>query len=251
MRKILFALALSSLASAVSAQSLFQGFYGQIATGYEGNNVSGLNATAVDSPCVENCTSSLSSSSKSFGGAPLVLGIGYNFSVAPKWLIGLGVDYSALSQSSSSFNYALTGAGAPAGTSVDGAKATVSNRMNVFLTGGYEVDKDKLVYLKAGYSAANLKSSSPSQFTVPGYGSVPVNTSFGSKTDTANGYLVGLGYKQLVSGGLYVYGEANYMGYSSVNTSLSGTDNNGVRTTINQKPSLNSYQILVGLGYKF
>ena len=43
--KLLVAAAATVVASSAMAQSAFQGFYGQVATGYENNNVSNLNGT--------------------------------------------------------------------------------------------------------------------------------------------------------------------------------------------------------------
>ena len=93
-KKLLVAALFAVAGSSVMAQSAFQGFYGQIATGYESNTVSNLSGSETGGPIggPVNYTDSYSASSQTFGGAPIVLGLGYNFSVAPKWLIGVGVD---------------------------------------------------------------------------------------------------------------------------------------------------------------
>jgi hypothetical protein len=106
------------------AQSSFEGFYGQIATGYESNTVSKITGSGVDSP-KDNGDATLNAANQQFGGAPLVFGLGYNFSVAHQWLIGIGADYSALSQTSSNFNTTLTNA---AGNT--GIPASVSASLN-------------------------------------------------------------------------------------------------------------------------
>lgn len=252
-KKLLVIAAASVLASPVMAQSAFQGFYGQISTGYESNNVSSLNGPVVDSPCTENCRSNISASSQTFGTAPLVLGLGYNFAVSPQWLIGLGVDYSALTQQSSNFAYTISGnADTPPGTTVNGVNLKVSNRFNIFVTPSYAIDKDKVAYLKAGYSSVQVQASRPTSVSVPGYGTQAIDTAFpGSTTSTVGGYVVGLGYKQMITTGLYAFGEANYMSYSKANTSMSGSNADGLRVSISQNPSLSSYQLLVGLGYRF
>ena len=252
-KKLLVIAATTLMAGSAMAQSAFQGFYGQIATGYESNSVGSLNGPVVDSPCTSNCTSNISASSQTFGTAPLVVGLGYNFAVSPQWLIGLGVDYSALTQQSSNFAYTISGnADTPAGTTVNGMNVKVSNRFNIFVTPSYAIDKDKVAYLKAGYSSVQVQGSRPTSITVPGFGTQAIDTAFpGSTTSTVGGYVVGLGYKQMVTSGLYAFGEANYMSYSKANTSMSGSNSEGLRVSVSQNPSLNSYQVLVGLGYRF
>ncbi len=106
MKKLLVAAAVAGLVGAANAQSAFEGFYGQIGTGYESNTATGLNSPitfGVQGVSVN--FGNTSASNQTFGGMPLVAGIGYNFSVAPKWLLGIGFDYSFLSQESSSFGY--------------------------------------------------------------------------------------------------------------------------------------------------
>jgi opacity protein-like surface antigen len=232
--KLLVAAAATVVASSAMAQSAFQGFYGQIATGYENNNLTSLNATNNDAGDI----STYNASNQSFGGTPLVIGAGYNFSVAPKWVVGLGVDYSAISQKSSNYNYTIGDA------TLSGANVEISNRYNIFIAPGYEIDKDKLVYLKGGYSSVTAKSSSPTSYTSVSQGNGSIAGT--SQSKTSSGYIVGLGYKQMITGGLYGLAEFNYMSYSK--STYSTTNSEGTTTS---NPGLNSYQFLVGVGYKF
>lgn len=236
-KNLLVAALLSAVGTSAIAQSAFEGFYGQIATGYENNSISSASITTTDVPGGGNPTT-WNAPNQSFGGAPLVIGLGYNFSVAPKWLLGLGVDYDALSQTSSTFSSNISG------ESVSGQSAKVSNRFNVFITPGYEIDKDKLVYLKAGYSSVKATSNSPTSYTNAN-GTWPI-TGFSNPSSTVGGYIIGLGYKQIISGGFYGFAEGNYMSYSKPSLSTSNAD---TQYTLN--PSLSSYQLLVGVGYKF
>jgi outer membrane immunogenic protein len=235
--KLLVAAAATVMASSAMAQSAFQGFYGQIMTGYENNSVSNLGLAGTDStdPSVND---SWAASNQSFGGAPLIVGLGYNFSVAPKWIVGIGADYSTISQKSSTYSYTIGDA------SLNGSTVELSNRFNIFVTPGYEIDKDKLVYLKAGYSSVSAKGTSPSSYV-----DSSTSSSFGStsQTKTLSGYVLGLGYKQFITGGFYGVAEANYMSYSKA--TFSGTDSTGYTTSSN--PGLSSYQFLIGVGYKF
>jgi len=243
--KLLVALAATGLVatSAFAQKSAFEGFYGQIATGYENNSASNLGNTTVDN----FGSTSWNTSNQSFGGAPLVVGLGYNFSVAPKWVVGLGADYSALSQKSSAFS------STSAGGTISGQTLETSNRFNIFVAPGYEIDKDKLVYLKAGYSSLTLKNSAANNYSASAAAiamegadySGPLASS--SQTSTVSGYVVGLGYKQIITGGIYGFAEGNYMSYSKPSFSQPI----GSATTISSNPSVNSYQLLVGVGYKF
>jgi hypothetical protein len=235
--KLLVAAAATVVASSAMAQSAFEGFYGQIATGYENNSAGSVSGTTTDIPGGGNSTA-WNASNQSFGGAPIVIGLGYNFSVAPKWLVGVGADYSALSQTSST--YSATNSG----QSVGGQSIKVSNRFNVFIAPGYEIDKDKLAYFKAGYSSVTETSNSPNSYT--NAGSTSPLTGFSNPSSTVGGYVLGLGYKQIITGGFYGFAEANYMSYSKPSLSAS---NSNTKYTVN--PSLSTYQALIGVGYKF
>lgn len=150
--KSLLVVAITVLASSVMAQSAFEGFYAQVATGYENNSASGLNSPLTATDGIRTASiGAASASNQSFGGLPLVAGIGYNFSVVPKWLVGLGADYSFLPQESSRYGYSLEILGFPSSAvTVTGAQIKTSNRYNIFLAPGYEISANQLVYLKAG-----------------------------------------------------------------------------------------------------
>jgi hypothetical protein len=240
--KLLVAAATTVVASSAMAQSAFQGFYGQIATGYENNAFGSTNFTGTQAP---NTRDTWNSGNQTANGMPLVIGLGYNYSVAPKWLLGVGVDYSALSQESSKYNSPFSTAPR---SYLSGSTLQASNRFNIFVTPGYEIDKNKLVYLKAGYSMVTIKQTFPPSYT-DGFDPADSNANlrFGSQSKTVGGYVVGLGYKQMISGGFYGFAEANYMGYSK--PSFAST--NPTAYTASSSPSLNSYQALVGVGYKF
>ena len=253
--------------SSANAQSAFSGIYGQISTGYESNQLGSLSGNYTQVPNV-NSDTNVSASSQTFGGAPLVLGIGYYWQANEKWLMGVGADYSAITQTSSNIPINITNApnqsGLPANSSSvsNGTSIQLSNRFNIFLSPGYAIDKDKLVYLKAGYSQVSAQYNHSTSVTkVVNGASTTVGAAGGNQSSNQSGYLVGLGYKQIITGGLYGFAEGNYMGYSApsytyassvkpVNT-LHNITPAGVRTGTINFGSLNSYQLLVGLGYAF
>ncbi len=250
------------------AQSAFNGFYGQVSTGYESNQLGSLSGSATEVP---NNKSDIirTAPSQNFGGAPLVFGVGYYWKANDKWLLGVGADYSALSQTSSSFPVSITNA--PGNTTVvpgstvtaNGGSVQLSNRFNLFVTPGYAIDKDKLVYVKAGYSQVTTQFNRHSSVTRTAANGVSVTTpaTGGNPSSNQGGYLVGLGYKQIITSGLYGFVEGNYMSYNSPSDSFTtsvtalntvhGITSTGTRTVTTKFSSLNSYQFLVGLGYAF
>jgi len=220
--KLLVAAAATVVASSAMAQSAFEGAYGQLGVGYDQNSLSSSNLTVGGATVV----TTPGSNGGSFAG---VIGLGYNFSVTKDFLLGIGADYGVMPSSSFS------------GTNAVGTTNTkISNRYNIFVTPGYVIDKDKLAYLKAGYSSQTVK-------VIDGPGSPTVGETLGS--GSANGYVVGLGYKQMVSKGFYGFGEANYYDYSGANfTAVTLSDGSRIS---NYSPKTSAYQFLVGVGYKF
>lgn len=226
--KLLAATAATVLASSALAQSAFEGFYGQLGVGYENNSISSrsFSFTSFATPADNGSAGAPSSSG---GGFSSTVGLGYNFSVAPKWIVGIGADY-AFTNVTTSTQPILNGASAGADNNYK-----VKNRYDIFITPGYEIDKDKLAYVKAGYSSQSVVWQGQN-----------AASSLGSESKNANGYVVGLGYKQLIDKNLYFFGEGNYYSYSSYTISGNGGDG-----TISQTQTPSAYQFLVGVGYKF
>jgi outer membrane immunogenic protein len=262
-----FAVVVGSLAACLittnsQAQSAFAGFYGQLSTGYESNQLGSQSDTARVTPYANSDTNN-TGPSQTFGGAPLVLGIGYYWKATDKWLIGLGADYSALTQTSSEIPKTVNNA--PGSTSVasgsnvtfNGSSMQLSNRFNLFITPGYAIDKDKLVYMKAGYSQVTAQYNVSTSLTRTANGvSTKTAATGGSQSSNQGGFLLGLGYKQMFASGLYGFVEGNYMGYSAPSytfTSTTGqaTNPTGTRTVTASFASLNTFQALIGLGYAF
>jgi hypothetical protein len=241
MKKLLFVIATTLIASTALAQSAFEGFYGQIATGYESNNFSSISIPWSE-PGLGSGGGSASNQSSS--GAPLVLGLGYNYAVAEKYLIGVGADYSAISQSTGNFSWKATYNGAMIGTSANSVSYKVSNRVNIFITPSYVLSRDSLIYIKAGYSSEQLQYSQ-------GADSVLLFTNNSSASKNINGYILGLGYKQMIIQGFYGFAEGNYMAYGNSTLSVTNATGNASPTTTSPSQSVSAYNFLVGIGYKF
>lgn len=254
------------ISSNARAQSVFAGFYGQISTGYEGNQLGSISGSSNVIPYAKSDTSN-TGPSQNFGGAPLVLGVGYYWQANDKWLIGLGADYSASTQTSSNIPInRINAAGStaiPIGDSLtnNGTSMQLSNRFNLFVTPAYAIDKEKLVYFKAGYSQVGAQYNRTTSLTKTTNGvSTTSATIGGNQSSNQGGYLVGLGYKQIISSGLYGFVEGNYMGYSAPSYSFAsnnaldtayGTTIINTRTVTHSFASLSTFQALIGLGYAF
>ena len=238
----LLAISIMGTSSAVFAQSAFQGFYGQIATGYENNSVSNTGVSYKDAAAT-NPVPYNNAPNQNFGSAPLIVGLGYNFSVAPKFILGIGADYSLISQTSATYNSTNR-----FGMNYEGQSIKLSNRLNIFVTPGYEIDKDKLIYLKAGYSSVKATYNPPTSLD-----GTAETLAWSSPSSTVGGYIVGLGYKQIITGGFYGFAEGNYMSYNKPTLVSGAADTGGGANsyTITANPSISTYQLLVGVGYKF
>ncbi len=240
MKKLLFLIATTLITTTASAQSAFEGFYGQIATGYESNNFSSISI-----PWTASIGSGGgSASNQSSSGAPLVLGLGYNYAVAEKYLIGVGADYSAISQSTGNFSWKVTQNGAMLGTSLNSVSYKVTNRLNIFVTPSYVLSANSLIYLKAGYSLAQLQYSQ-------GADSALNLTNSSSASKNINGYILGLGYKQMIAQGFYGFAEGNYMAYGNSTFSVTNATGGASPTTTSPSQSVSAYNFLIGIGYKF
>lgn len=237
-KKLLVASLFAFTGTAAMAQSAFEGAYGQLGIGYQNVSPSVSNVTVSGSGggvTLNNFPlSSTVENSNNFTGTAT---LGYNFALSKDFLLGIGAEYSPLASNSSNLtaNY---------GPDADGAwyRASttfkIENSYNIFLSPAIAIDKDKLAYAKVGYTGANAKTAGQSL--------------------NLNGYSLGLGYKQMISGGWYGFGEFNYASYGNKDLSTSynsvvtvnGSTIN-VPTTAKATVSANSYNFLVGVGYRF
>ena len=197
--KLLVAAAATIMAGTAMAQSAFEGAYGQLGIGYQSSK-----------PKTDSSEESYSSTT----GFASVIAAGYNFQVTKDFLLGIGAEYSFLPTSQANLT-----------DTDDGVTLTEKyknqNTYNIFLSPGIVISKDSLAYAKVGYTGTSYKNESE------------------GITDNLQGYSLGLGYKQIIRGGLYGFAEGNYFSY------------NNKTTACGNKLSGNSMNLLVGVGYKF
>ncbi len=206
-KKLLVASLLTLAGTGAMAQSAFEGFYAQAGIGYESvaPSFTGGSVAGFGYTATGN-------NANSFAGT---IGAGYNFAVTPSFLLGIGAEYSPIAGSKANITTTVAGIGS------DTDQYNKKDSYNIFISPSIVIDKDKLAYAKVGYTGANVTSDGD-------------NTSL-------NGYSLGLGYKQIISGGLYGFGEVNYASYANKDVGDGATGSF----------SANSTNVLVGLGYKF
>lgn len=224
-KKILLASLLSIVNFGVTAQSQFQGVYGQVGIGYESivPSFSSSNLTVVGVG-----TAPIDASISSANSATGVATIGFMASVNNDFLLGIGVDYSPIVGRKASYS------GSVLGTSLGNGTYNKVNSYNIFLSPAIPINSYGLLYGKVGYTGATIKDT------------------FGSYSSNINytGYSLGLGYKHMITGGLYTFLEGNFMNYGNKTTESSAViEGYTVTSSITSKAS--AYNILYGLGYKF
>ncbi len=224
------------------ADSRFEGFFGNISTGYEDDRFSNIKPSWINlqNPTTHNGTGS--ASPKNVSQMTLVLGLGYFHPIDGKFMLGVGADHSPLANSTKNFSHHSV--------RVDGfefdiknMKYEISNRADAFLMPAYALDTDKLLYGKLGYSTAKLK------YTQGADPAVGLTSGFESATQL-NGFILGVGYKQTIQDGIYGFVEANHIEYGRKNISGSGSSS-GEEIRFNSSPSVTVNNILVGIGYNF
>jgi len=213
------------IAGSASAQSAFEGFYGQIGVGYEQtkptHDSGQVNVVGVASFPL----SATHSTSQGFTG---VVGAGYMAPISSSFLLGLGVEYAPLAGSTASHTSSINGTAIGTGT------YQKQSMYNIFLSPATPIGKDGLLYGKVGYSGAQIKYTLDAN----------------SNTYNFTGYSLGIGYKQIISGGLYGFAEGNYFAYGNQTATTSGRQGGfNVQSTATENAT--AYNLLVGLGYKF
>lgn len=219
------ALAAFFVSATSSAQSKFEGAYGQVGIGYESVSPSFTNSGLAISGLGTYPISTSASGSSGFAG---VIGLGYMKLVNKDFLMGFGVEYSPVAGQDGKFNYGAQG------VAINGTYKK-ENSYNIFVSPAVTVGQDGMIYGKVGLGGASAK------FT----------ESIGTST-TINYvvYSVGLGYKQIIKGGLYGFGEFNYSMFGDKTNSYSGSVN-GRNYSYSMTSSANVGNIIAGIGYKF
>jgi outer membrane immunogenic protein len=229
MKKLLVAAVAAGLVGTVNAQSAFEGAFGQIGIGYENVapslSLSNLSVTGSGSMAGSYPYSSSISNSNSFTGA---VAVGYYFPVSKDFLLGIGAEYNPITGESANW----TASNATLGNVNGNWKK--QNSYNIFLSPATPIGKDGLLYGKVGFTGASVKSSD----------------GIDSTTTNLTGFSLGAGYKQIISGGFYGFGEVNYANYGNKTTTQTSSTA-GYNLSQSSTFSANTFNVMVGVGYKF
>ena len=169
----------------------------------------------------------------SYSGLSVSLNGGYNFEINPKILLGVGGELSISSSTGSVETDIYLSGSSPVLIGHALALHTLKNKYNFFISPGYVISRDKLVYSKFGYSHMDS--------ILDFEDSAPIELDF-------NGYLAGLGYKQIYKDHLYGFGEINYYYYPSADGETTTLD---AANYLSVETSYDSLIITFGFGYLF
>lgn len=221
MKRSLLALSVLAVSLASNAQAEgFTGFSIEGGLGYESmspTTSSDITYNSMSIPSSYNIDSTKSLSGK--------VGFSYYFPVSSNFVLGYGADYYPIKSNSANAGITVMD------TSNSLGSMKKSNTYNLYVSPGYKLGNDGLLYGKVGYTTANIDTSDTS-------------TKF-------NGYSLGIGYKKMITGSIYGFGELNYSKYNDQTASSSGTADNGSPITVTMSNGFSTTNVLVGAGYKF
>jgi len=216
-------------ASAV-AQSVFRGFYATAGIGAETFLPSADDVTLAikNGPYAGtyNRTSTYPRTLDFTG----TLTVGSMSAITDKFLLGVGVEFEPIAAGTDTVE-TVGSAG-----NVTKSTYTQKSHFNFFLTPAYAFEDNKLVYGKIGYSQSH------SDVDFDGDQS-PVHV--------AEGLVLGAGYRQIVTGGLFFFGEANYYHYIPQDYTVSSITADDYVFVSDQTLSTNGFSAYFGLGYTF
>ena len=212
-------------ATSANAQSAktnaWEGFYGEAAVGYASFTPTVSGASLQATPTV---TLPVSTSTNNLSTATNKLGIGYNYGINDKYTLGIAASYALGASSAASGTFTV--AGTP-----KSFQYQLKNIWSVTLNPGYAIDKDSLVYAKVGATGNTMGLN---------------GSTAAYQTSNFTGYVLGLGYKQMITKSIYLLGEVNYASLSSKTATLA-TANGPITANLGGS----GMDIIIGAGYRF
>jgi hypothetical protein len=217
-RSLLLILLIGFTSSAqAQTESPFSGFFADFGFGYRDVNVSTTSSLRVNGTAVPSTLSAGQPSN-----TVAVFTLGYNLPLVSDYILGIGVNISPASGQAQQVQVQALNQTIP----LAGIKPLYN--YGFFLAPGI-VMGDGMAYLKLG-SQTQVNNSN----TSPNF----------------NGYLLGLGYKQLIYQSVYLFGEADYASFGSQTTAKTlSTSGHSINASVTTKPQGSRY--LIGLGYQF
>lgn len=222
--------ALVTNASAQSAKTNpWEGFYAEAAVGWGQFNPT-INNASIQSTAFGGRTLPVTTQQDNLSSGKNKIGLGYTYGINDRYTLGLAVSYSLGTSSAANGSFYAT---LPNGTnsSLTWFKYQIKDVWSVTVNPGYVIDKDKLAYAKVGMTGNTM-----------GINGGTANY----QTVNFTGYVLGLGYKQLVTKSIYFLGEVNYAGISSKTTTIQTS-----RGPLSGNVGGSGVDMMIGVGYKF
>ena len=215
-KKLLVVAATAMMAGSVmAAGSAFEGFNAQLGAGYNS-----YSPTITDQPNSGTASTFTMGNGGSIAVRP---GLGYTAGLGDTFTLGGLVEYDIVN----SKNVVVTQYD-PSDRTTTSLNMQQKNKTTFSVLPGIAIDETTMAYAKLGYSTFKT------QLTYPG----------GSGSATNGSYNYGLGVKKLIDKNVYVFGEGNYS--TIVSKTQPYTDGTG-----STKFAGSSYNLIVGVGYKF
>ena len=225
MKKIVIAGLLAAAASGAMADGSFDGVNAQIGMGF-------ANLGSDYTENYQNNAGTYSTTSNAKGGQNGMLGniaIGYSYGFDKQVNLAANVFY----------NFGSSNAGYLSGSDSDGVSGSVQSKLKniwgISVEPGYYFADKSLGFVKLGWAMASTSGSFSGSESSG-------NVSMG----TANGFLYGLGFKQLITDNVYVGIDAYQVAFSSKSSTMSDSSGN---YQMSNKPNMTYGGI--NLGYKF
>lgn len=224
-----FLLLSACCAGTVAAEpSQFQGAFGQLGIGYESVSPTHNSSTLA----INNVSIPVTSASSSTSNITGTISLGWYQQISERFLLGLGVDYSPFAGSSGNMSVSTTGALPGQNNITNDYNYQKKDSYNIFLSPAVLVGTDGMAYAKIGYTGAKVNY-------------------YNSLTYNLQGYSLGLGYKHMFAKGWYGFVEGNYANYGSQTKTATNPVAQGRTLTSSGTNGMTSYNLLVGVGYKF
>lgn len=170
------------------------------------------------------------SSANTLNGYAGNISAGYNFPINGSYVLGIGATL-------------FPGTSRTGTTSATNAAGTVtgeynlSNVFSIFISPGYVIDSEKLLYGKLGYAGSTIRTSASGNRA----------GNFSQVTTSMNGVVFGLGYKQIVMDSIYLFAEANY----AINNDKSASVVTDEGFVVSSTAKATGFDLMFGVGYRF
>ena len=206
----------------------WEGFYAEAAVGLGQFNPT-INNASIQSTRFGGKTLPVTTQQDNLSTGTNKIGLGYTYGINDRYTLGIAASYSLGASSPANGSFYAT---SPLGkTPSVWFKYQIKDVWSVTVNPGYVIDKDKLAYAKVGMTGNTM-----------GINGGTANY----QTYNFTGYVLGLGYKQMVTQSVYFLGEVNYAGISS-KTAIIQTSGGPITGNVGGS----GVDVLVGVGYKF